>query len=509
MSDFEPNIASTLAQAALPAPTLPLRHTCPEIVPRHVGKFECLCELGRGGMGVVFKARQTDLDRTIALKMLLPGAFANDDDVQRFRTEAQAAAGLSHPNIVRVFEVGEFDGRPFLSMEFIDGPTLSKRLLQGPIPGRVAARYLVAIARALQHAHEHGILHRDLKPANVLVDAADQPHVTDFGLAKRLGCDGQTRTGAVLGTPSYMSPEQVSGSKELTPATDVYGLGALLYELVTARPPFHAETAVDTLVHVLERDPAPPRLLNPNVDHDLQTICLKCLEKDPRHRYASASEVAEDLERYLNGESIRARSLNIFSRLAWSLEHHQYDVDFQPYAPMLFGFAAAILLVDIAKFVALQVGHSPFVFMTLNVARFALLMILFLWLRPHKGLRPSSSAERQLWSVWIGYVITVMVLGLAHLLLDRGWRAEHERVIFPSITAIAGLAFFAMGSHYWGGCYIIGLVFQAVALLMALIPDYAPLLHGCMWAACLSTVAWRLRRLGRTESARIGAARKT
>src|SRR5262249_32652855 len=152
--------------------------------------------------------------------------------------------------------------------------------------------------------------------------------------------------------------------------------------------------------------------LNPNIDCDLQTICLKCLEKDPRHRYESAAAVADDLERYLNGDSIRARSLNIFSRLAWSLEHHQYDVDFQPYAPMLFGFAAVILLIDVAKFVSLQLGHSPVVFMTINVLRFALLMVFFLWLRPHAGLRPSSSAERQLWSMWIGYIITVMVLGL-------------------------------------------------------------------------------------------------
>jgi serine/threonine-protein kinase len=211
------------------------------IVERQFGKFEILAELGRGGMGVVYKADQTDLHRTVALKMILSGAIAGPEDLRRFRTEAEATARLNHPNIVRIHEVGEIECRPYLSMEYIEGPSLSQRLAEGPLAGKVAARYIATLARAIQHAHEHSILHRDLKPSNILLDGEDQAHITDFGLAKRLNLDaGQTRTGAVLGTPSYMAPEQAAGHKQLTGAVDVYGLGAILYELLTGRPPFRA-----------------------------------------------------------------------------------------------------------------------------------------------------------------------------------------------------------------------------------------------------------------------------
>jgi serine/threonine protein kinase len=190
-----------------------------------LGDYELLGELGRGGMGVVYQARQQRLGRIVAVKMLLPGA-ASADDLLRFRTEVEAAASLQHPHIVRVYEVGEADGRPYYSMEYVAGPSLAQRLRDGPLPGKAAARYVAAVARALQHAHEHGVLHRDLKPSNVLLDADDRPHVTDFGLAKRLDRDaGLTRTGAVLGTPGYVAPEQAGGGKELTPAVDVYGPG--------------------------------------------------------------------------------------------------------------------------------------------------------------------------------------------------------------------------------------------------------------------------------------------
>ena len=236
-------------------------------------------------MGVVFKANQTDLHRTVAIKMVLAGAIARPEDLLRFRTEAEATAGLNHPNIVRVHEVGEIDGCPYLCMEYIEGPSLSHRLAEGPLPSKVAAQYVATIARAIQHAHKHGILHRDLKPSNILFDAEDRPRITDFGLAKRLDMDsGQTPTGAILGTPSYMAPEQATGQKQLTGAVDIYGLGAVLYELLTGRPPFRAESPLDTILQVIDRDPAPPRLLNPNVPRDLETICLKCLEKDPRRR---------------------------------------------------------------------------------------------------------------------------------------------------------------------------------------------------------------------------------
>jgi WD40 repeat protein/tRNA A-37 threonylcarbamoyl transferase component Bud32 len=276
-----------------------------------IADYELLREVGRGGMGVVFKARHVRLNRVVALKMIRGGALADAEDVQRFAKEAEAAAQLQHPNIVALYEVGSHEEQPYLSMEYISGSSLAERAAQGPLPGRRAAVYLEATARAVQCAHSRGVLHRDLKPANVLLDENDQPKVTDFGLAKLMSTDsGQTRTGAVLGTPSYMSPEQAAGRKDLGPPSDVYSLGAILYELLTGTPPFRGETALATLNLVADQEPITPRLLNPTLDRELETICLKCLEKDPGRRYASADALAQDLRRYLDGEPIAARRLS-------------------------------------------------------------------------------------------------------------------------------------------------------------------------------------------------------
>ena len=326
----------------------------PDQPPTNFGDYELLGELGRGGMGVVFRARERELNRLVAIKMLLPGSLANESDLQRFRVEAEAAARLQHPNIVSVHRVGELNGRHYYSMDYVAGQTLTQRLANGPLPGRVAARYLIAIARGIQHAHEHGILHRDLKPANILLDADDQPRVTDFGLAKQFNVDcGNTRTGAVLGTPSYMSPEQAAGRRDVGPACDIYGLGALLYELLTARPPFRAETPFDTLLQVMDREPVPPRLLNPKIDHDLEKICLKCLSKQPSERYASAEALALDLERFLDGEPIQARSLNVMDRLAHVLCRSQFDQEFRGYGNLLLFFAVIVFAVHATKQVCL------------------------------------------------------------------------------------------------------------------------------------------------------------
>ncbi len=280
-----------------------------------VAKYELLKEIGRGGMGVVFKARDVQLNRIVALKMIRSAALANSDELQRFAKEAAAAAQLQHPNIVALYDVSPSDQQPYLSMEYIGGTSLSERVSLGPLSGRRAAEYLELTARAVHYAHTRGIIHRDLKPANVLLDENDQPKVTDFGLAKQMKSrSDQTRTGAVLGTPSYMSPEQAAGSKEIGPASDVYSLGAILYELTTGKPPFCGETALATLNLVAESDPIPPRLLNPAVDRDLETICLKCLEKDPKRRYESAESLADDLHRFISGEPITARRVSVVGR---------------------------------------------------------------------------------------------------------------------------------------------------------------------------------------------------
>jgi tetratricopeptide (TPR) repeat protein len=292
--------------------------------------YEILGELGCGGMGVVYRARQTSLNRPVALKMILAPKHAGPQQAARFRAEAEAVARLQHPNIVQVYEVGEHGGRPFFSMELVEGGSLAEHIAGNPQPAAEAARLVEVLARAVQHAHSRGVVHRDLKPANVLLQKTDEgrpeasrsnsclesaafcPKITDFGLAKRLDIPAaQTQTGAVMGSPSYMAPEQTGRSPHgIGPAADVWALGAILYEMLTGRPPFKAETALDTLLQVVHDDPLPPSRLRARTPRDLETVCLKCLEKEPRRRYPSAAALADDLRRFLDGKPVLARPLS-------------------------------------------------------------------------------------------------------------------------------------------------------------------------------------------------------
>jgi serine/threonine-protein kinase len=270
--------------------------------------YEVLGELGRGGMGVVYRARQVGAGRVVALKMILAGTHAGADALSRFRAEAKIIARLRHPNIVQVFEFGQHGGLPYFAMEFCAGGSLKQQLAGAPLPPGEAAALVERLARAMHAAHEQGVVHRDLKPANVLLGEGGTPKVSDFGLAKRLGGAALTLTGAVLGTPSYMAPEQASGhSKEVGPSADVYALGAILYELLTGRPPFRAATPLETLHQVCARPPLAPRSLDARVPHDLDTVCLTCLRKKPQHRYASAWDLAEDLCRWRSGGPVAPR----------------------------------------------------------------------------------------------------------------------------------------------------------------------------------------------------------
>lgn len=283
--------------------------TDPSPLARSFGDYELLEEIARGGMGVVYRARQKSLNRLVAVKMILGGGHAGPKFVQRFRAEAEAAANLHHPNIVAIHEVGEHEGQHFFSMDYVDGPDLERLTGRRPIPAEKAVRYAKAIAEAIHYAHGHGILHRDVKPSNVLVDSDDQVRITDFGLAKVLTSDTSlTLSGQLLGSPHFVPPEQASVKRGIVgPASDVYGIGSTLYYLLTGRPPFTAEELPDVLQQVLNTDPVSPRLLNPSVPRDLETISLKCLEKDPERRYSSAQELADDLGRWLRQEPILAR----------------------------------------------------------------------------------------------------------------------------------------------------------------------------------------------------------
>ena len=281
-----------------------------------LGDYELLEEVGRGGQGVVFRARQKSLNRTVALKVISLGQWASKAHLKRFRLEAEAAARLEHPGIVPIHEVGERDGSCYFSMKFVEGGQLDEVVRREPMPIRRAVELIAKVARTVHYAHEHGILHRDIKPGNILLDQKGEPHLTDFGLARLVETESTvTRTLEVLGTPSYMAPEQAAANNtQLTSATDVYGLGAVLYQLLTGHPPFAGGTTYETIKLLLETDPRQPRQLNPKIDRDLSTICLKCLEKDPQRRYPSALALAEDLERWLKHEPIQARRTGIFAR---------------------------------------------------------------------------------------------------------------------------------------------------------------------------------------------------
>ncbi|HEX5443375.1 MAG TPA: WD40 repeat domain-containing serine/threonine protein kinase, partial [Pirellulales bacterium] len=284
---------------------------------RTFGEYELLAEIARGGMGVVFKARQTRLNRTVAIKMILSGQFAGGDDVRRFLAEAEAAAGLDHPGIVPVYECGQIEGQHFFSMAFVDGQSLSARLTSGPLPPRQAAELLAQVADAVAYAHSQGVIHRDLKPSNILIAQDGHPRVSDFGLAKTVAGDsGLTHSGDAIGTPGYMPPEQAAGRlADIGPASDIYALGAVLYAMLTVRPPFQAANPVDTLRQVLEQEPVAPRQLNPAVPRDLETIALACLQKDARRRYATADALAAELRRFARGEPIHARPISRFERV--------------------------------------------------------------------------------------------------------------------------------------------------------------------------------------------------
>jgi tRNA A-37 threonylcarbamoyl transferase component Bud32 len=368
------------------APTLAARESPGAAGPSWpaVPGYEILGELGRGGMGVVYKARHVKLNRLVALKMILAGQLASAAEVQRFRTEAEAAAQLDHPHIVPIYAVGEQHGQPYFSLKLVEGTSLEGQLPRLTREPRAAVPLLAAVARAIHHAHQRGIIHRDLKPANILVDGHGEPHVTDFGLARRVeGGSGVTKTGVIVGTPSYMAPEQADSKKGLTTAVDVYSLGAILYELLTGRPPFRAETPLDTVLQLLEKEPERPRAINPQVDRDLELICLKCLARDPQGRYGSAEALAADLEHWLAGEPLTVRAPSLAASLRFWLRQNFGAAGWMVIIGLLFGLLGGLmgLVVAVQPAIGPDAAEAYRSLPSLDPPRLALVWPMPQWLR--------------------------------------------------------------------------------------------------------------------------------
>ncbi|MBI1311655.1 protein kinase [bacterium] len=449
-------------------------------VTSRVGDYELFEELGRGGMGVVYRARQSSLGRTVALKMILRGSLASDVDVARFQKEAEAAAGISHPNIVQVFEVGEHDAQPFFSMQYIDGTTLARRLADGPLPPREAVELLLPVCRAVAVAHAHGLLHRDLKPSNILISSLGQAFVTDFGLAKQIGDAEQsarepgnslnslTQSGAILGTPSYMAPEQAAGRRgDVSPATDVYSLGAILYAMLTGRPPFQAANPFDTVMMVLEQEPVPPRVLNPKADSDLEMIALKCLQKPADLRYLDAAALADDLEAWLNHEPVSARSSQFTQVLSRAFRETHHASVLENWG-LLWMWHSLVVLILCLITNALQwrdaASDSParWPYLTLWCVGITVWAFIFYNLRRRAG--PVTFIERQIVHVWAGSMISSMLLFFVEWQL--GLRVL---TLSPVISLVSGMVFLVKASLLDGRFYIQAALLFATAGAMTLI----------------------------------------
>jgi eukaryotic-like serine/threonine-protein kinase len=466
-----------------------------------IGDCDLLEELGRGGMGVVYRAWQFGLDRIVALKVLLNAEAASAIDVARFRAEASSAAQLDHPHIVPIYGVGDHQGRPYFLMRLIEGQSLARYLADGPIAPREAATLLAPIARAVDYAHHRGVLHRDLKPSNILLDREGRPHVADFGLAKRLDSDaGLTSPGAIVGTPGYMAPEQVGGGRgPIGPASDVYGLGAILYQMLTGRPPFQAATALDTVFLVLEQDPLPPRLLNPRVDRDLELVALKCLQKPADLRYNSASALALDLEAYSAGEPISARSGRFITVVSRALRETHHAAVLENWGLLWIWHSIVVLLLCLLTNALQEQGiRSPGPYVLIWTVGFTAWAAIFWWLR-HRG-GPVTFIERQIAHVWAASTIGCsslyaieMILGLPVLSLS------------PVLAIFSGMVFLIKGGILSGLFYIPSAALFLTGFIMAMYPRFAVSIFGLASATCFFVpgLYYHRRRLKAARSTRL------
>jgi serine/threonine-protein kinase len=462
---------------------------------RRFGDYEILSELGRGGMGVVYLARHVELQRQVALKMILTGQLASGDDVIRFQTEARAAAALNHPGIVPIHEVGQRDGCHFFSMGYVGGSNLASRTAAGPMAPDEAAAIVRAVAEAVHFAHNHGIIHRDLKPANILLDADGRPLVTDFGLAKRMPLEGTgttvphglTQTGAVMGTPSYMAPEQAAGrGEQVGYRSDIYALGAILYELLTGRPPFRAASTLETLMQVVDAPPAPPRLLNGAIPSDLEAVCLKCLEKSPADRYASAKELADDLGRFLDREAVTA-DRGRASRLLrpWLRDSRYKDIlavhgrAWRWQGPIVF---VVFLLTNILVWVDCQPFWPYLVVWITGLVLWVIPACIYV-LRPRREL---TLVEKQLTNlVFLSLLVSFLMLieadltGVGQMQFLSLWLGYLSFVIAACAVLLRG------------SLYLLAFLCAVSSVVVALAPAFGPLSFGLAYGIGVSIPGWK------------------
>ncbi len=477
-------------------------------LPREFGDFELLSELGRGGMGVVYKARQKSLNRIVALKMVREAHLSSAADRARFEAEAKAAARLQHPNIVTVHEVGTFDGQAYFCMEFVEGQTLAQLVAShGPLPPREAARLVAAIARAVEHAHAQGVVHRDLKPSNILLAGARgmgqgtreeepagsslapcpmplAPKVTDFGLAKQADRgESLTRTGVAVGTPSYMAPEQATGRKDVTPAADIYSLGAILYELLTGRPPFRAATAAATLLLVLEQEPVPPRDLNPEVPRELEVVCLKCLQKPADLRYPTAAALAADLEAFLAGEPMTVEPGSLGSFVSRLLRETHHAAVLENWGLLWMLHSLMIFLLCLVTQVLAWSGVASHGTYLVVWSVFLLTWGTIFWRLRRRG-GPVLFVERQIAHAWAASVAASIGLFWIEVAQDLP-----PLTLSPVLAVIAGMVFLFKAGTLSGQFYLYALGYFVTAIVMALLQRAGPgwnvghLLFGVMSAA--------------------------
>ncbi|MDW8241661.1 MAG: serine/threonine-protein kinase [Thermogemmata sp.] len=509
-SSASPDVAGTTAGLAASGAGVTVTEEG-ERLPRLLGDYELLRVLGRGGMGQVYLARQRSLSRLVALKMLKEGNTAAAEQA-RFRSEAEAAARLQHPHIVTVHEVGMVGRHAYLCMEYLQGITLAEWLRRyGTASPRAAARLAAILARAIQHAHDHHVLHRDLKPSNIFLAlpphySPDQPFdpqqldawhpkVTDFGLAKCIDADHSlTHSGAVVGTPAYMAPEQAAGRKDLTPAADVYALGAILYELLTGHPPFRAAHPVDTLLLVLEQEPVPPRDLNPTVDRDLELICLKCLQKPPELRYPTAAALAADLEAYLRGEPLHAAPSDFRYFLArFFRETHHVDVLENWGRLWMWHSLMIFLLCGVTQLMAWSGWHHHLWYLALWTIGLITWATVFWQLRKAAG--PVLFVERQIAHAWAAGVCACIAMFVIE------WLGGFPPLtLTPAVAVAAGMVMIMKAGILSGRFYLWAALNFAAAVAMTLWTNISVLLFGLVSALSFFLPGWKYYRLRRQRT---------